>query len=145
MVTWILRLCAITLALTMLFAAWNGVVENREFRAYGERATAEPIAQYTETTTTTKKFGIEVDQSKSKSAELTFTTRDGRKVTVQKVLSDGVFDQFRAHAPVVIEYLPNSPTTTRFAGESSSPITASLLGLLFLVGTYIFWNRLKVA
>ena len=61
---------------------------------------------------------------------------------MQKHLSDGVFDQFRANDPVVIEYLPNSPMTTRFASESSSPITAALFGLLSLVATCIFWKRM---
>lgn len=63
-------------------------------------------------------------------------------ITVQKILSDSVFDQFMAHDSVVIEYLPNSPTTTRFVGESSSPITTSVFGLLSLVATYIFWKRM---
>jgi hypothetical protein len=142
MVTLVLRLCALTLAVTMLFAAWNGVVENREFRAHGQRATVEPIAQYTETTTTTKKLGMEVGQSKSKSAELTFTTGDGRTIKVQKRLSDDVFAQFVAHESVVIEYLSNSPTTTRFVGESSSPIKTGALGLLSLVAISIFWKRM---
>jgi hypothetical protein len=142
MITWVLRLCALTFAVAMFFAAWNGAVENHEFRAHGQQATVEPITQYIETTTTRKKLGIEVGQSKSKSAELTFTTPDGRKITVEKNLSDSVFARFMAHDAVVIEYLPNSPTTTRFAGESSSPITTGLVGLLSLLATYVFWKRM---
>jgi hypothetical protein len=142
MVTWVLRLCAITFAVTMLVGAWNAVVKNREFRAHGQRAIVEPIAQYTQTTTTTRKLGIEIGQTKSKNADLTFTTLDGRRITVQKGLSDSVFAQFEAHTPVFIEYLPDSPTTTRFVGESWSPITTGMLGLLTLVATCIFWKRM---
>ncbi len=142
MVSWVLRLCVITFGVTMLFAAWNGFVENREFRAQGQRATVEPLVQYTETTTTKKKLGIKVGESKSKSAELTFTTQDGRRITVQRNLPDSVFDKFAVGEPVAIEYLPNSATTTRFVGESSSPISASMFGILSLVATYIFWKRM---
>ncbi len=142
MVTLVLRLCAITFAVTMLFAAVNGVVENHEFRAHGQRATVEPIAQYTETTETRKKLGIEVGQYKSKNAGLTFTAQDGRRITVTMGLPGGVLAQFIAHEHVVIEYLPNSPRTTRFVGESSSPVTTGVLGLIALVATCAYWKRM---
>jgi hypothetical protein len=142
MVTWVIRACAIFFTLALLFGSVSGASDNRQFRRYGQTVTAEPLTGYTETTTTKKRLGFQVSQTKSKSAKISFTTKDGRRITVNRNLPDSVFDQFAAGTPVLIEYLPSDPKSTRFAGESASPVTTAFFGLLTLAATIVFWKKM---
>jgi hypothetical protein len=142
MVTWILRGCAIIFTLMMFFGSWNGFVENQQFKSHGQKALIEPLEGYTETTTTKKKLGITISEYKSHSAELFFLTQDKQRIKVNKVIPDELLKQFLAGEAVYIEYLPESPTLTRFPGQSLSPFLAAVLGLLSLAITYFLWRKM---
>ena len=77
-VSWTIRACGILFSLIAFVAAWNGFAENRRFSNHGQRVLVEPIEKYTETTTTKKKLGVTVGESKSQSAQMFFTTLDKR-------------------------------------------------------------------
>jgi hypothetical protein len=142
MATWALRVCALMVTGMLLVASWNGAVENDRFDRVGERALIQPFAEYTETTTVKTKLGIETGRSTSQSAMLTFTMQGGQQVTVNRNLPDDVFAKFAAGEPVYMEYLPDSPTTTRFEGRTARPFLLALLGLAAAFGTYFFWKRM---
>lgn len=142
MLTWTLRICAIILSLTLFYASWDGLAENRAFDAQGARALVEPPEGYTVTTTTTTNLGVKVGESERNSAKVAFTTRDGRRITVNRVLPDEVLAAFRAGSEVFVEYLAEEPTTTRFLGHASRPLLPALLGLLVVALTWFFWRKM---
>lgn len=142
MLTCTLRLCAIILSLTLFYAAWDGLAENRAFVARGARALVEPPDGYTVTTTTTTNLGVKVNESARNSARVAFTTRDGRRITVNRVLPDEVLAAFRSGSEVFVEYLAEEPTTTRFVGHASRPLFPALVGLLVMALTTIFWRKM---
>ena len=142
MLTWTLRSCAIILSLTLFYAAWDGLAENRTFVDQGVRALVEPPEGYTVTTTTTTNLGVKVNESARNSAKVSFTTREGRRITVNRVLPDEVLAAFRSGAEVFVEYLAEEPTTTRFLGHASRPLFPALLGLLVMVLTKLFWRKM---
>jgi hypothetical protein len=142
MATWALRVCALMITGMLLVASWNGAVENDRFDKVGERALIEPFEEYTETTTVNTKLGIETGRSTSKSAKLRFTTQGGQEITVNRNLPDDVFAKFASGEPVYMEYLPDSPATTRFEGRTARPFLLALLGLVAGCGTYFFWKRM---
>lgn len=142
MLTRTLRICAIILSLTLFYAAGDGLAENRAFGAQGVRALVEPPEGYTVTTTTTTNLGVKVNQSARNSAKVSFTTRDGRRITVNRVLPDEVLAAFRSGSEVFIEYLAEEPTTTRFRGHASRPLFPALLGLLVVALTSFFWRKM---
>jgi hypothetical protein len=139
--TWVLRICTLVFSFAMFFGAWDGWQRNQAYAARGRKALIEPLGEYTETTTTKKKLFIKTGESKSHSAELTFTTREGRRVTVNRNLSDEILGRFLEGDDVYIEYLPEEPRTTRFAGETSSPVKSALFGLLALAAAVLFWKK----
>jgi hypothetical protein len=143
MTTWVLRGCAVLMTAMMFIASWNGFVENGRFNSVGEKAVVQPIKEYTETTTTKTKLGVQVSESKTKSALLTFTTKDRQAITVNRNLPDEIFAKLAAHEPVYIEYLPDSPTTTRFEGDTAWPLLNALLGLIGTAATYFLWNGMQ--
>lgn len=142
MVTWTLRICAIILALTGFYASWHGFVENRSFSMHGQKVLVEPIAEYTETTTTRKQLGVKVGESTAHSAEIFFTTLDMQRIRVNRSIPDDVLIAFLSGSEVYIEYLPEAPTTTRFMGHGSSPFLSALLGLLVVALTWLFWRKM---
>ncbi|MCE9600954.1 MAG: hypothetical protein K8S21_01910 [Gemmatimonadetes bacterium] len=142
MLSWTLRICAIILSLTLFYASWDGVAENRAFEAQGVQALVEPPEGYTVNITTTTNLGVEVNRTERNSAKLSFTTRDGRRVTVNRVLPDEVLAAFRSGSDVFVEYLAEEPTTTRFLGHASKPLFPALLGLLVVALTRYFWRKM---
>ncbi len=142
--TWVLRGCGVAMTLLMVFASWNGYVDNNTFAAQGKVATLSPISQYTETTTIKKKLGIiKISETKTRSAVMTFETPDGSSYTINRNLPDDVFDKFSAGKPVDIEYLPEHPmTTARFVGHPSTPVESALFGLVVAAATYFFWKKM---
>jgi hypothetical protein len=141
MTTWVMRVCALLLAFAMFFGAWDGWQTNKAYAARGQKALIEPLGEYTETTTTKKKFFIKTSESKSHSAELAFTTGAGQHITVNRDLSDDILQRFLDGDDVYMEYLPDEPRTARFAGQTSSPITAALFGIVVLAATILFWKK----
>jgi hypothetical protein len=141
MVTWSLRICALLFSFVMFVSAWDGWQSNQAFAARGQKALIEPLGEYTETTTTKKKLFVKVSESKSHSAELTFTTQTGQRVTVNRNLSDDILGRFLEGEDVYMEYLPEDPRTTRFAGDTSSPFKTALFGLFVLAATILFWKK----
>lgn len=140
--TWILRGCGVAVALLTLGASWNGYVENTTFADHGRVATLEPISEYTERTTTTTRLGIQVSQSKSRSAVMTFEA-DGQSYTINRNLPDDVFDQLNAGQPVQIEYLPERPmATARFVDHPSMAVESALLGIVIAAATFVFWRKM---
>ena len=145
MVTWALRICAIVLALTLFTASWSGLAENRAFRAHGARARVDPIEKYTVAVTTRTNLGVTVEQSRRKSAKISFTTRDRQRVTVNRVLPEEVLAAFRSGADVFIDYLPADPTTTRVPGHESRPLVVASLGVLVVALTWVFWQKMRAS
>jgi len=141
-VTWTLRICAIILSLTAFYVSWNGLVENRRFETHGQRVPVEPIEKYTEKTTTRKKLGIEVSESKSHSAEIFFTTLEKQRIRVNRSIPGEVLAAFLSGSEVYIEYLPEEPTTTRFEGHGSRPVLSASFGLLIGALTWVFWRKM---
>ena len=142
MITWTLRVCAILSSLIAFSMSWSGFVENREFSAQGQRALVEPLEQYTERTTTTKKLGIPVGESKLHTAEIFFTTLDDRRVQVDRGIPDDVLAAFLSGKDVYIEYLSETPTTTRFEGHAARPFLAASIGFLIGGVTWVLWRKM---
>ena len=126
----------------MFVASWNGFLENQQFRNHGQKVLVEPIEKYTEKTTTRKKLGIEVGQSKSHTAEIFFTTLDNKRLRLNRHIPDDVLQTLLSGGDVYIEYLPDAPSTTRFVGHSSSPVRSALLGLSTAAVTWFLWRKL---
>ncbi len=141
MTTWVLRICTLLFSFTMFFAAWDGWQRNQAYAERGQKALVEPLGEYTETTTTKKRLFIKTGESKSHSAELAFTTQAGQRVLVNRDLSDEVLGRFLEGEDVYIEYLPEEPRTTRFAGETSSPVKSALFGLVVLAAAVLLWKK----
>lgn len=142
MVSWTLRICAIVFALMMFIGSWNGFLENQAFKEQGQKVPTEPLGKYTETITAKKKLFIKTGESKVHSAEIIFTTLDKQRINVNKNIPDEVFAHYLAGDKVYIEYLPQTPTTTRFDGESASPVLSALFGIAVLIGTVLFWRKM---
>jgi hypothetical protein len=141
-ITWILRVCAILASMIAFFISWTGFTENREFDAHGQRALVEPLAQYTERTTTTKELGVAVGESKLYSADLSFTTQDDQHIQVNRGIPDDVLAAFQSGADVYLEYLPESPMTTRFEGHAAQPLLAAAAGVAIGVLTWLLWRKM---
>jgi hypothetical protein len=141
MVRWTLNLCAILMAALLLIGAVRGFAENRRFSDHAQKALAEPIQQYTETTTVKKKLFVKISESKSYASKIYFTTADNRRIEVNKNLSEELLELFRDGEKVFIEYLPEDPTMTRFPGEGPRPFLSLLLALAVLGVAYFFWRR----
>lgn len=73
-------------------------------------------------------------------ATLTFKTEDGRDVTIEREFSESMQRRLKGGGPVYIEYLPEDPHTTRFAGEFSGGWLMLGLGIV-LVGVGVFGGR----
>jgi hypothetical protein len=142
LVTWTLRGCAILFALAMFVGTWSGAKVNHQFSDHGQRAVAEPLDRYMETTTVKKKLGITVSETTSKSAEVFFTTADHQRIKVNRHLPDKEFARFSAGEPVYIEYLPEEPGSVRFMGHSESPWLCGLLGVIALIIAKVFWRKM---
>jgi hypothetical protein len=141
MIPWTLRICAVIATLVCFVAAWDGFKENRSFSSHGQKALLEPIDGYTERTTTKTKLGVQVNQSKSHSARVAFTTQDTQRIEVNRDLPDPVLNALKARQEVYIEYLPEDPYRTRFVGYARAPHWVALFGLLLGAFTFFFWRK----
>ena len=140
--SWTLRVCGLLLAGTLFFASADSFRENNRFARSAITVPVEPIADYTERTTTRKQLGMKVGESKSQSAEIVFTTQDRRRIRARAHLPEDVLADFIAGRTVYVEYLPDEPTHTRFKGHTSSPVTSALIGAAALAATVLFWRRM---
>ncbi len=143
MLTWTLRGCALILAAALIYATWDGFVENRAFAARGRRVLADPVAAYTaRTTTTTNPVGMVVNEQTSNSAELFFRIDGGRRVRVNRVLPDDVLAKLTAGADVYLEYLPDAPESARFEGDTRPSFSTAGAALLVVAATVVFWKKM---
>lgn len=142
MISWTLRVCGLLFAGILLFFAVDRIRENQRFARSALSAPAEPIAGYTERTTTTKQVGIKIGESKLQTAWIFFTTQDRRRVRVHMGLPEDVLADFRAGKTVTVEYLPDDPSLARFKGHTSSPWSMALGGAAVLAATVLFWRRM---
>ena len=142
MTSWVLRVCAILFSLTAFYASWNGFEENRAFDTRGEKALVEPLGEYVEEVTTTKQLGVAVNESTSHSAQIFFTTLDGKRIQVNRHIPDDVLSAFLSGADVTIEYLPEAPTTTRFAGHEARAALFAAIGLGVGALSWLFWRKM---
>ncbi len=125
------------------YLALDGYLENRGFRLHGKIAVVEPgfkidQGQYNQK----KSIGQEAKQYAVYEAEATFTTEDGRKVTVRKPLSPFMYDQFTRGSRVEILYVSTRPEQTRFVLENDDQnvLAALILGLASL-GVCMFLGK----
>jgi hypothetical protein len=142
MMSWTLRVCALLGAGILFFGAVNGFRENQRFARSAMSAQAEPIAGYTERTTTTKQLGIKIGESKLQTAEIFFTTQDRRRIRVHMSVPEDVLAAFIAGKTVYVEYLPDEPALARFKGHTSSAGSLALGGAAVLAATVLFWRRM---
>jgi len=112
------------------------------FQAHGESAIVEPIKAYTETTRKKKWTGQVTGVSYS--ADLTFRTKSGERVTApSQTLPPGILEAFRSGAKVSIQYLPENPTTIRFADQvyySDNRLAAFALMLGGMIWFFLVWR-----
>jgi hypothetical protein len=141
MTTWILRFCGIALAILSLNGAWAGFRTDAAFAEHGAKTVIEPVTVYEQTVTTTKKVGITVGQSTRNATFVSFKTAAGQPMRVHMNLPDTVLAMLNAQRPVMVEYLPEDPTITRFAGSTSGYGTLLLIGVVVLGLTVVFWKH----
>jgi hypothetical protein len=86
--------------------------ENRAINKNGAEATVEPITQYREVRRKGEGTGYSVD--------LKFKASNGANVTIKRIVSKNVIDQFASNQPVKVRYLPNDTSALRVVGNEES-------------------------
>ena len=86
--------------------------ESRAISKHGVEATVEPISQYREVRRKGEGTGYRVD--------LKFKTANGTDVTIKRIVSKNIIDQFASRQPVTVRYLPNDTSMLRVVGNEES-------------------------
>ena len=119
------------------------------FRRHGESVEILPISDYA-TYVMTKQKSV-FDEKKVTGiiykAEISFFTKSGERITVPaKFLPPGLLQASKSGESIIIEYLPESPTTIRYANAIPYRSENRIVIYLFLfVGLYYLYRAWRSA
>lgn len=133
-ISWKIKIVTVLIAFATLQAFVSGLIENRKFSKAGAVAVISSPVEILETKKIDKKWGRE---EISYSANLSFSTEDGKKIVVHKELSDELVRKFRRNQEVSIEYVKAQPEMVRWPGESRS-IVLTFLAFVLSAGCAYF-------
>ena len=106
----------ILISVLFMLTSISEIRTDRAFASRGKSVTVDPPPQYKEITYS--KNGHPT--SRAEKANISFSTEDGRPVTLaDRYLPPYVLQQFQSGEKVTILYLPEDPKTTRFPGEKN--------------------------
>jgi hypothetical protein len=130
----------IVISIAFMLISIGEIHTDRAFASRGIPVSVEPPATYKEIVHS--KNGQAV--SREEKADLTFSTEDGRAVTLtDRYLPPDVLRQFQKGQKVTILYLSNDPKQTRFPGEKNPTEMRDVFipGIFLVLGLIWYWVR----
>ena len=134
--SWSTRIFAALIMIYGLSDGISGFFENRAYRKHGKTVQVEPLIRYSQEVTTRTKRN-QTSTTVVNSGDISFTTENALRITVNKRIPDIVLEEFKRQHKVEIMYLENDPYRTKWPDETKDVSTMLTIGFISFVVLYI--------